>query len=130
STALEQNWSALRGSRTSRGLQATENGRIYNVGARKILDSIDEAEAAVMDVTQNPRGTIFVAAPLGIGRRLLAPHVPAFKELYPQLDVLLRLSDRSTDVVSAGMDVSCHLCRLDDRTLTVRLIPDWPPVHC
>src|SRR5690606_38263463 len=130
STALEQNWSALRGSRTSRGLQATENGRIYNVGARKILDSIDEAEAAVMDVTQNPRGTIFVAAPLGIGRRLIAPHVPAFKDLYPQIDVRLRLSDRSIDVVSEGIDVAFHLGLLDDSTLKVRLIADCPRVLC
>ncbi len=127
---LEKHLGVRLFNRTTRSLQATENGRIFYDGARKILDAIDEAEAAVMDVTQNPRGTIFVAAPLGIGRRLIAPHVPAFKDLYPQIDVRLRLSDRSIDVVSEGIDVAFHLGLLDDSTLKVRLIADCPRVLC
>ena len=127
---LEKHLGVRLFNRTTRSLQATENGRIFYDGARKILDAIDEAEAAVMDVTQNPRGTIFVAAPLGIGRRLIAPHVPAFKDLYPQIDERLRLSDRSIDVVSEGIDVAFHLGLLDDSTLKVRLIADCPRVLC
>ena len=127
---LEKHLGVRLFNRTTRSLQATENGRIFYDRARKILDSIEEAEAAVMDVTQNPRGTIFVAAPLGIGRRLIAPHVPAFKDLYPQIDVRLRLSDRSIDVVSEGIDVAFHLGLLDDSTLKVRLIADCPRVLC
>ncbi len=127
---LEKHLGVRLFNRTTRSLQATENGRIFYDGARKILDAIDEAEAAVMDVTQNPRGTIFVAAPLGIGRRLIAPHVPAFKDLYPQIDVRLRLSDRSIDVVSEGIDVAFHLGLLDDSTLKVQLIADCPRLLC
>lgn len=127
---LEKHLGVRLFNRTTRSLQATENGRIFFDGARKILDAIDEAEAAVMDVTQNPRGTIFVAAPLGIGRRLIAPHVPVFKDLYPQIEVRLRLSDRSIDVVSEGIDVAFHLGLLDDSTLKVRLIADCPRVLC
>ncbi|MDQ2066919.1 LysR family transcriptional regulator [Xinfangfangia sp. CPCC 101601] len=127
---LEKHLGVRLFNRTTRSLQATENGRIFFDGARKILDSIDEAEAAVMDVTQNPRGTIFVAAPLGIGRRLIAPHVPMFKDLYPQIEVRLRLSDRSIDVVSEGIDVAFHLGLLDDSTLKVQLIADCPRLLC
>lgn len=117
-------------SRTTRSLQPTENGRIFFEGARKVLDAIDEAEAAVMDVTQNPRGTIFVSAPLGVGRRFIAPQVPVFKDMYPQIDVRLRLSDRVIDVTAEGLDVAFHLGLLDDSTLKVRLITDCPRVLC
>ena len=117
-------------SRTTRSLQPTENGRIFFEGAKKVLEAIDEAEAAVMDVTQNPRGTIFVSAPLGVGRRFIAPHVPVFKALYPQIDVRLRLSDRIIDVTAEGLDVAFHLGLLDDSTLKVRLIADCPRVLC
>jgi DNA-binding transcriptional LysR family regulator len=116
--------------RTTRSLQPTENGRIFYEGARRVLEAIDEAEAAVMDVTQTPRGTIFVAAPLGIGRRLIAPLVPAFKDLYPLIDLRLRLSDRTVDIVAEGIDVAFHLGILDDSTLKVRLIADCPRVLC
>lgn len=116
--------------RTTRTLQPTENGRIFYDGARRVLEAIDEAEAAVMDVTQNPKGTIFVAAPLGVGRRFVAPHVPAFKALYPQIDVRLRLSDRVIDVVTEGIDVAFHLGLLEDSTLKVKVVADCPRVLC
>lgn len=116
--------------RTTRSLQPTENGRIFFEGAQRILEAIDEAEAAVMDVSQNPRGTLMVAAPLGIGRRLIAPHVPAFNDLYPQIEVRLRLSDRSIDVVTEGIDVAFHLGILEDSALKVRQIADCPRVLC
>jgi DNA-binding transcriptional LysR family regulator len=127
---LEKHLGVRLFSRTTRSLQPTENGRIFFDGAKKVLEAIDEAEAAVMDVTQNPRGTIFVSAPLGVGRRFIAPHVPAFKDIYPQIDVRLRLSDRVIDVTAEGLDVAFHLGILDDSTLKVRLIADCPRVLC
>jgi DNA-binding transcriptional LysR family regulator len=127
---LEKHLGVRLFSRTTRSLQPTENGRIFYDGARRVLEAIDDAEAAVMDVTQNPRGTIFVAAPLGIGRRLIAPRVPAFKDLYPQIDVRLRLSDRGIDVVAEGIDVAFHLGVLEDSTLKVRTIADCPRLLC
>ena len=127
---LEKHLGVRLFNRTTRSLQPTENGRIFYDGARRVIDAIEEAEAAVMDVTQNPRGTIFVAAPLGVGRRFIAPHVPAFKDLYPQIDVRLRLSDRVIDVVAEGIDVAFHLGLLDDSTLKVKLIADCPRVLC
>ena len=127
---LEKHLGVRLFSRTTRSLQPTENGRIFFEGARKVLDAIDEAEAAVMDVTQNPRGTIFVSAPLGVGRRFIAPQVPVFKDMYPQIDVRLRLSDRIIDVTAEGIDVAFHLGVLDDSTLKMRLITDCPRVLC
>lgn len=127
---LEKHLGVRLFNRTTRSLQPTENGRLFYGGARKILDSIDEAEAAVIDATQNPRGTIFVAAPLGIGRRLIAPEVPAFKDEYPQIDVRLRLSDRTIDVTAEGLDVAFHLGILDDSALKIRVIADCPRLLC
>ncbi|MDO8882249.1 MAG: LysR family transcriptional regulator [Pseudotabrizicola sp.] len=127
---LEKHLGVRLFNRTTRSLQPTENGRIFYEGAIRILEAIEDAESAVMDVTQNPRGTIFVAAPLGIGRRFIAPHVPPFKDMYPQIDVRLRLSDRGVDVVSEGIDVAFHLGILEDSTLKVRLIADCQRVLC
>ena len=127
---LEKHLGVRLFNRTTRSLQPTENGRIFYDGARRVLEAIDEAEAAVMDVTQNPRGTIFVAAPLGIGRRFIAPHVPAFKDLYPQIEVRLRLSDRVIDVTGEGLDIAFHLGLLEDSTLKVRLVAECARLLC
>lgn len=127
---LEKHLGVRLFNRTTRSLQPTENGRLFYEGARKVLDAIDEAEAAVIDATRNPRGSVFVAAPLGVGRRFIAPHVPAFKDEYPQIDVRLRLSDRLVDVVTEGLDLAFHLGILEDSTLKVRLVADCPRILC
>jgi DNA-binding transcriptional LysR family regulator len=127
---LEKHLGVRLFNRTTRTLQPTENGRLFYDGARKVLEAIDEAEAAVTDAAQNPRGTIFVAAPLGVGRRVIAPLVPAFKDVWPQIDVRLRLSDRLIDVTAEGLDVAFHLGLLEDSNLKVRSIVECPRVLC
>ncbi len=127
---LEKHLGVRLFNRTTRSLQPTENGRLFYEGARRVLAAIDEAEAAVMETAQNPRGVVFVAAPLGIGRRFIAPHVPAFKDQYPLIDVRLRLSDRVIDLTAEGLDVAFHLGILEDSALKVRLIADCPRVLC
>jgi DNA-binding transcriptional LysR family regulator len=116
--------------RTTRQLNATEQGQIFYAGAVKILEAIDEAEAAVNSVTDNPRGSLFVAAPLGIGRRLIAPQVPVFKEEYPLIDVRLRLSDRKLDLTGEGLDIAFFLGLPEDSALRVRKIADCARLLC
>jgi DNA-binding transcriptional LysR family regulator len=127
---LEKHLGVRLFNRTTRSLQPTENGRLFYDGARRVLEAIEEAEAAVTEVTQNPRGTIFLAAPLGVGRRFVAPHVPAFKAEWPLIDIRLRLSDRNVDVTAEGLDVAFHLGILEDSTLKMRLVADCPRLLC
>lgn len=116
--------------RTTRSLHPTEQGRIFYTGACRILDAVDEAEAEVSNVTQTPRGSIYVAAPLGIGRRLIAPAVPAFKQDYPRIDVRMRLSDRKLDLTAEGLDIAFFLGVPEDSDLRIRKIADCPRVLC
>jgi DNA-binding transcriptional LysR family regulator len=127
---LERHLGVRLFNRTTRRLQPTENGRLFYDGAQRILEAIDEAEATVMASTVNLRGSVFVAAPLGVGRRFIAPHVPAFKDEYPQIDVRLRLSDRTIDLLGEGLDMAFHLGMLDDSTLKRRLVADCPRILC
>lgn len=116
--------------RTTRALQPTEAGTIFYGGARRILQTIDEAEAEVMEMTSSPKGTVFVGAPLGIGRRFVAPAVPDFKDMYPAIDIRLRMSDRMVDVTAEGLDMAFHLGLLEDSDLKVRMISACPRILC
>ncbi|NKX42221.1 LysR family transcriptional regulator, partial [Rhodobacteraceae bacterium R_SAG2] len=129
-TQLEGHLGVRLFQRTTRSLSATEQGRIFYDGACKILASVAEAEAGIEDVTDNPRGTLHVAAPLGVGRRLIAPHVPAFAEAYPLVDLRLRLSDRKLDLTAEGLDVAFFLGRPQDSTLRIRKVADCERVLC
>jgi DNA-binding transcriptional LysR family regulator len=127
---LEKHLAVRLFNRTTRSLQPTEHGGIFYEGALKILEAIDAAEAAVADVAKKPRGSIYVAAPLGVGKRFIAPHVPVFKDEYPLIDVRLRMSDRKVDVTAEGLDVAFILGTLEDSDLRVRTIAECPRVLC
>jgi len=127
---LEKHLGVRLFNRTTRSLQPTEHGKAFYTGALKVLDAISEAEAAVADLTNQPRGSLFVSAPLGVGKRFIAPHIPAFKDEYREVDVRLRLSDRKVDVTSEGVDVAFSLGALADSSLRVRTIADCPRILC
>ena len=116
--------------RTTRSIQPTEQGRVYYEKAVAILDAVDEAEAAVHEVTLTPRGSLFVSAPLGVGRRLIAPHIAAFLEEYPEIHVRLRLSDRKLDLTNEGLDVAFVLGNPPDSAHRIRVISECPRVLC
>ncbi|MDK3017806.1 LysR family transcriptional regulator [Pseudodonghicola flavimaris] len=116
--------------RTTRTLHPTEQGHMFYRGACKILEAVDAAEAEISNVTMTPRGSLFVAAPLGLGRRLIAPKLPAFKEKYPLIDIRLRLSDRKLDLAAEGLDMAFFLGIPEDSALRMRKIADCPRVLC
>jgi DNA-binding transcriptional LysR family regulator len=127
---LERHLGVRLFNRTTRSLQPTEQGAIFYKGALKVLETIEEAEAAVSDLAKNPRGSLYVAAPLGIGKRLIAPLIPAFKDAWPRIDVRLRLSDRRIDITGEGLDMAFLLGTLEDSTLRVRPIAECRRVLC
>ncbi|MFT4717474.1 MAG: LysR family transcriptional activator of dmlA [Paracoccaceae bacterium] len=127
---LEGHLNARLFQRTTRMLKATEQGETFYAGACRIIEAVEQAEAEISDITQTPRGSIYVAAPLGIGRRLIAPAVPDFKVQYPLIDVRLRLSDRGVDVTAEGLDVAFFLGNPEDSNLRIRKITDCSRVLC
>lgn len=116
--------------RTTRSLTPTEQGKAFFGGACEVLESVEAAEAQVVNITDNPKGSLYVAAPLGVGRRLIAPQVPAFLEQYPEVSIRLRLTDRKVDLTTEGLDLSFFLGQPEDSTLRIRKISDVERVLC
>ena len=121
---LEKHLGVRLFNRTTRQLMPTEHGRVFYEGAKKVLESVMEAEAAVSALSGQPRGTIRVMAPLGMGRRLIAPGIPEFRDRYPDIEVRLRLSDHNVDIMKEGIDVAFRLGVLEDSSLRMRGIMD------
>ncbi|MBU0581599.1 MAG: LysR family transcriptional regulator [Alphaproteobacteria bacterium] len=121
---LEKHLGVRLFNRTTRQLMPTEQGTVFYAGAKNILDAVTEAEAAVSALSGQPRGTIRVTAPLGLGRRLIASGIPDFRDKYPDIEVRLRLSDHDVDMMKEGIDVAFRLGRLEDSSLRMRGIMD------
>ena len=125
---LERHLGVRLFNRTTRSLTATESGRLFYDGAARAVAAVEEAEERVREAADRPTGTVFVAAPLWVGRHLIAPHVPAFRAAHPGIDVRLRLSDRGVDVTREGLDLAFHLGPLPDSELRLRAVAPAPRV--
>ena len=89
---LEERLGVRLFNRTTRKLTPTEIGRAYYDTAKRVLEAIEESEAAVASFSLRPKGAIKVTAPLGLGRRVVAPLIPDFHAAFPEIEVRLRLS--------------------------------------
>jgi LysR family transcriptional activator of dmlA len=127
---LEKHLGTRLFNRTTRNLMPTQQGELFYKGAIKILDTINEVEGSISEITAKPKGTIFVAAPLGIGKKLIAPLVPKFQELYPDINVRLRLSDRKVDITNEGLDAAFVVGSLIDSDMRVLSIYDFQRILC
>lgn len=127
---LEEHLGVRLFQRTTRHLTPTEQGVNFYRGAMSILDAIEIAEAQITDITENLKGSLYVAAPLGVGRRLVAPKVPEFLARYPDISVRLRLSDRKIDLTTEGLDLAFFLGQPEDSNLRIRKIADIDRILC
>jgi DNA-binding transcriptional LysR family regulator len=117
---LEKHLGVRLFNRTTRQLTTTEHGAVFYTGAKQVLEAVVEAEAAVSALSGQPRGTIRVTAPLGLGRRFIASGIPDFRDRYPGIEVRLRLSDHDVDLMKEGIDMAFRLGLLEDSSLRMR----------
>ncbi len=116
--------------RTTRKLTATEAGEVYFEYAVRVIEALEASEAVIAGISGRPRGVIRVSAPLGVGRRIIAPHIPEFQRRYPDVEIRLRLSDRKLDMMNDRQDVAFFIGVLEDSNLKFRKIADCDRLFC
>jgi len=102
--------------RTTRKVSATEAGQIYYQHCRQLLDGLGDAERAIGNLTEMPRGKLKLTAPTTYGETVIAPLVNDFVTRYPELEVQCRFSNQKLDLVLEGYDMAIRLGRLDSTT--------------
>src|SRR4030095_4715131 len=89
--ALEARLGVRLINRTTRSLHLTDEGAAYYETCTRLLAEIEEADAAVSAGRADPRGILRVALPASFGNQHVAPLVPRFAALYPEVQLSLSL---------------------------------------
>ncbi len=97
--------------RTTRSLSLTELGAQVHAGCVRMLASAREVNALAGRYSAQPTGVIRVTAPIVFGQMWLAPRLPGFLALYPDVDVHLTLVDRTVDLIEEGEDLAIRIAR-------------------
>ncbi len=106
--------------RTTRKVSITEPGQIYYNHCRQVLDGLAEAERAVTDLHQNPKGRLNMTAPVTFGESRIAPLINDFVAQYPELDVTLALTNQMVDLVAESYDLAIRLGHLGGSTMMAK----------
>jgi hypothetical protein len=92
--------------RTTRRITLTHEGSAFLEDCQRLLSDVANAEASVSAGGVKASGHLRSTAPAGFGRRHVAPLVPRFRELHPDVTISLTLSDRVVDLaVNARLDL-------------------------
>ncbi|WP_427969232.1 LysR family transcriptional regulator [Altererythrobacter sp.] len=114
--------------RTTRSVRLTDSGRDFLPQAERILADLDQAERSLAGRTGEPRGTLFVTAPVMFGRLHVLPVIGEMIEAHEDLDARLLLVDRNIRIVEEGIDVAVRIGPLKDSSLHAAHIADVRPV--
>lgn len=106
--------------RTTRKVTITDTGQIYYNHCRQVLDGLAEAERAISDLHQTPKGRLNLTAPVTYGENKIAPLVNDFILRYPDLEVNLTLSNQRLDLVAESYDLAIRLGELEDSTMMAK----------
>lgn len=120
--ALETRLGVRLLTRTTRRLALTPEGERYLEDGERILRDIDTLERSLGSGRDTPRGLLRINAGFGFGRRHLAPAISDFARQWPEVEVILHLSDRPLDPDTHGMDLGIRFGPPPDIHLHARRI--------
>ena len=128
---LEDRLGAQLLTRSTRKVTPTETGYAYYERCVAILGELEAAEAAVSALHEDARGTLKINAPMTFGTMHLSRVVADFMARHPDLRIELTLTDRITDPVEEGADVTIRISRpLEGSHLIVHEIVETRAVLC
>ncbi len=104
-SALETRLGVQLLSRSTRKLMLTEAGRSYFQRVEKLLEDLDEAEALASALQSTPKGRLTVHSRSMFGVTVLAPLIPRFQSLHPEIRVELRISERQISLRDEDCDL-------------------------
>ena len=115
--ALEERLGVKLLLRTTRRITLTHEGSAFLEDCQRLLADLANAEASVSAGGVKASGHLRITAPAGFGRRHVAPLIPVFYGLHPEVTISLNLSDRLVDMAGEGFDCAVRVGDMPDSSL-------------
>ena len=115
--ALEQRLGTSLFHRSTRAVALTDAGAAFLGEARRILADLAGAEREVRGAAAEPRGQLYLTAPVMFGRLHVLPVVSALLAEHGALIARMMLVDRNVRIVEEGIDVALRIGPLADSAL-------------
>jgi DNA-binding transcriptional LysR family regulator len=114
--------------RTTRHVSLTDAGELLAAHARRVVEEMEQAEAALSAMSDEPRGPLRLTAPYAFVRFVLAPQLAGFLARYPLIRLSIDPTTKVLDLVEEGLDLAIRIGDLPSSSLVARKLADVPLV--
>ncbi|WP_271411468.1 LysR family transcriptional regulator [Pseudomonas sp. Q1-7] len=116
--------------RTTRKVQATQDGLLLYERSRELLAQMDELEGLFRQDASALSGRIRVDMPTVLARKVVLPRLGEFSDRHPGVELEVSSTDRRVDLVREGFDLVLRVGPVLDASLVARPLGAFPMVNC
>ncbi|WP_342245495.1 LysR family transcriptional regulator [Pseudomonas sp. OTU5201] len=116
--------------RTTRKVQATQDGLLLYERSRELLTQMDELEGLFREDATALTGRVRVDMPTVLARKVVMPRLAEFTGRHPGLELEVSSTDRRVDLVREGFDLVLRVGPVLDTSLVARSLCALPLVNC
>ena len=118
---LEHDLGVVLINRTTRSVNLTEAGRLFDANTSAIDTTIEHAADLVRGADLNPLGTVSFALPSALGAALMPALITQFQARWPELRLNIQFDDQVQDMVADNLDLAIRISKkLTDSSLISR----------
>ncbi|UVL55188.1 LysR family transcriptional regulator [Pseudomonas sp. B21-035] len=128
--ALETLLGARLFNRTTRRVQATQDGLQLYERSKDLLGRMDELEGLFRTDAAALSGRLRIDLPTLVARRIILPNLPQFVDRHPGLTLEISCTDRQVDLLREGFDCVLRIGMLSDLNLVARPLGSLPMINC
>tara|TARA_R110001583_G_scaffold16561_22_gene67993 strand:+ start:4965 stop:5840 length:876 start_codon:yes stop_codon:yes gene_type:complete len=118
--SLEKRLSSKLLLRTTRKITVTEVGAHYFKHCQSLIEGLKQADLALSNLSQTPKGLLTVTAPITYGEQIISPLLNDFMQAYPDLKLKLILSNQTLDLMTDNIDLAIRVGHLEDSTMMAK----------
>lgn len=110
--------------RTTRQVKVTPEGAAYYDRVARVLGDLQDADDVLAGDLAAPRGRLRIDVPSPFARLILMPALPAFHARYPDIQIVMGVSDRNVDVIGENVDCVIRGGEITVPSLVARRVAD------
>jgi DNA-binding transcriptional LysR family regulator len=106
--------------RSTRKIALTESGKVLYNHCSKIHQDVESAHSAILDLHNNPQGTLCISSPTNFSNIILAPIIAEFSNEFPNIRVNVQLTDIRKLPEIGDFDIAIRSGQLKNSNLIAR----------
>ncbi|ROH79478.1 LysR family transcriptional regulator [Lonsdalea populi] len=106
--------------RTTRRLVLSEEGQLFLVHARGVIQAVEQAEEQLALSREQPCGRLRINAATTFMQHVIVPLIPEFRRRYPHIVLELNTDDVFIDLLEQHTDIAIRIGVLRDSTIHAR----------